>query len=92
MLTYKDCLELSGLLQEEVDAIAEHEHIPEIVALEEGHYLVECEDGVPCLRRMILDDIRTAEEKGDLAHAKKLKLVLWHFMETHPLNPKNRPQ
>jgi hypothetical protein len=33
MLTYDDCLALSGLTTEEVAAIAAHEHVPEIVAL-----------------------------------------------------------
>jgi hypothetical protein len=35
-----DCLELCELSEEEVRAIAEHEHIPEVVALELGDYLI----------------------------------------------------
>lgn len=33
---------------------------------------------------MILDDIAQARARGDLQHAAKLKLVLKHFVETHP--------
>ena len=40
MLTLEDCIELSDLSEEEILAIAEHEHIPEMVAVELGAYLV----------------------------------------------------
>jgi hypothetical protein len=84
MLTYEDCVGLSDLTEEEVEAIAEHEHIPEIVAAELGSYLVHTEGGVPKIRRIILEDIEMAEQKGDTKHAVTLKLVLKHFVDTHP--------
>lgn len=84
MLTYDDCLALCGLEEEEVAAIARHEHLPEIVALELAAYLVEHEGGEPCLKRMIIDDIADAEAAGDLARMQKLRLVLRHFLRTHP--------
>lgn len=87
MLTLKDCIALCDLTEEEVAAIAEHEHIPMIVAAELGNYLVHSPEGVPMIRRFILDDIRTAEERGDTAHVRLLKLVLWHFIQTHPDSP-----
>ena len=34
MLTIQDCIELSELTEEEILAIAEHEHIPEMAAIE----------------------------------------------------------
>jgi len=37
MLTLDDCIELSELTEEEILAIAEHEHVPEMVALERGN-------------------------------------------------------
>jgi hypothetical protein len=84
VLTLEDCIALSELTAEEVDAIAEHEHLPEIIAAELGNYLVHCADGTVRIRRMIGDDIATAQAHGDHAHAAKLKLVLKHFLETHP--------
>jgi len=36
MLTREDCLALCELSEDEVAAIAEHEHVPEIVAMEMG--------------------------------------------------------
>lgn len=84
MLTLQDCIELSDLTEEEILAIAEHEHIPEIVATELGSYLVHNPDGVPHLKRMILEDIEKAKARDDLEHALKLRLVLAHFIRSHP--------
>ncbi|MGF1607879.1 MAG: hypothetical protein ACFCUQ_00675 [Kiloniellales bacterium] len=83
MLTLQDCIALSDLTEEEILAIAEHEHIPEIVAAELGCYLVHSPDGVPRLKRMILEDIENAKARGDLEHALKLRLVLAHFIRSH---------
>ncbi|MGQ0662923.1 MAG: hypothetical protein ACT4P2_04935 [Pseudomonadota bacterium] len=84
MLTLKDCLSLCGLTEEEVLAIAEHERVPELVAAELGNYLMRRPDGVPVIRRMIVDDIAAAEARGKPQHAAKLKLVLKQFCDTHP--------
>lgn len=84
MLTYEDCVALSELTEEEIAAIQEHEHLPAIVAAELGAYLLHSPDGVPCLKRMILDDIEAARARQDWEHALKLRLVLRHFVLTHP--------
>lgn len=86
MLTLQDCIGLCDLSEEEIEAIAEHEHIPEIIATELAQYLVHSPGGVPMLKRMILDDIAAARAREDWAHALKLRLVLRHFVETHPNN------
>ena len=84
MLTYEDCVGLSDLTPDEVAAIAEHEHIPEIVAAELGSYLVHTDSGVPRIRRIILDDIELAQQRGDTHHMLVLKMALKHFVDTHP--------
>lgn len=84
MLTFEDCIALSDLTQEEIEAIAEHDHIPEMLALEFGHYLIELPDGERRVRRLILDDIEIAQRSCHFTHSAKLKLVLKHFIETHP--------
>lgn len=95
MLTLDDCIALCDLSEEEIEAIMEHEHVPEIVAVEMAQYLTTCADGEQCLKRMILDDIEAAEARGDRDHAWKLRMVLRHFIRTHPalqerLNGKNQ--
>jgi len=84
MLTLEDCIGLSDLTEDEIDAIAEHEHLPEIIATELGNYLVHSPEGIPMLRKMILDDISAAVKREDWEHALKLRLVLRHFIQTHP--------
>lgn len=84
MLTYEDCVALSDLTPEEIDAISEHEHIPAVVAAELGNYLLHTEDGIPVLKSMILDDIAAARACGNWQHALELRLVLRHFVRTHP--------
>lgn len=84
MLTIDDCIALSDLSEEEVAAIAEHDHIPTMLALELGHYLLEVPGGGLRIRRIILEDIETARNAGHYAHSARLKMVLQHFIETHP--------
>jgi len=84
MLTWEDCLALCELSEDEIAAIAEHEHLPQMAAVEFGNYLVHSPEGVAMIRRIILDDIAEARRRNDLAHAAKLKLVLRHFIHSHP--------
>ncbi|MFN0316678.1 MAG: hypothetical protein ACKVQA_16775 [Burkholderiales bacterium] len=83
MLTLQDCIELSGLTEEEVLAIAEHEHIPEIIAAELGNYLIQTPAGEKRVKAMIADDMRAARERGDHKHLLELKLCLRHYLEHH---------
>lgn len=84
MLTREDCIGLCDLDEAEIEAIAEHEHVPLIIAAELGNYLVHCDDGVPRIRRMILDDIAHCLTRGEDERARRLKLVLFHFARNHP--------
>lgn len=89
MLSYVDCVGFSELTEEEIEAVAEHEHVPEIVAAELGNYLVQTPEGVPMLKRIICDDIEEAMRQGDKERTLHLKLVLKHFIETHPEHTKD---
>ena len=84
MLCYQDCVELSDLTEEEIEAIAQHEHLPEMAALELGSYLVHTAEGIPMIKRIIVDDIEEARRRGHDQKALQLKLVLKHFVDTHP--------
>ena len=83
MLTLQDCIELSDLNEEEILAIAEHEHIPEMLAVEMGNYLAHTPSGEKRIKRMIVDDIDHARETGNVKHAAVLKSVLKHFVTEH---------
>ena len=83
MLTYEECLDMSDITQDEVSAIAEHEHADPMIALAIGQYLC-CHEGESKIQKIILDDIKHAEKMGNKEHAIVLKKVLSHFIATHP--------
>lgn len=83
MLCLHDCLSLSDLTEEEILAIAEHEHIPEIAALEFGNFLLHTPTGEARIREMIEDDIVEARRRGDRVHVRALKSVLDRFVSCH---------
>lgn len=84
MLTFEDCLAFAELSEAEINAIAQHERLPELAALELGNYLLHTPDGLPRIRRIILDDIESAEAAGNPQRVLLLKATLHHFAETHP--------
>lgn len=84
MLTLKDCIELCDCDEEEIRAIAEHEHMPEMLAVELAHYLEHSSEGIPTIRRFIIDDIRVAEVRGDNEKVEQMRLALKHFVARHP--------
>jgi hypothetical protein len=83
MLTLQDCIALSDLTPEEVEAIAEERHLPTIVAAELGAYLVHTPTGEAQIRAMIRDHLAQARAAGDLARTARLKAVLRHFVAEH---------
>ena len=74
---------MSGLTEEEVDALAEHEHIPEVAAAALGAYLLHRDHGAERIAGMIRDDIREALARKDRAHARELLMALRHFLTEH---------
>ena len=84
MLSLEDCIALCGLTEEEVLAIAEHEHIPEMAAAEMGNYLVQTPEGEMRIKAIIRDDIAHARARGERNRELALRLVLHHYLEGHP--------
>jgi hypothetical protein len=81
MIALEDCIALCGLTEEEVLALAEHEHLPEVVACALGDYLLHQEHGPERIRDMIVDDVRAAQARGDREHVRTLLHVLHHYAE-----------
>jgi hypothetical protein len=80
MLSLEDCIALSGLTEDEILAIAEHEHIPEIAAAELGNYLSRSPDGRLTIKSMIRDDIQAAAARGERDRVLALKIVLRNYV------------
>ena len=85
MLTLEDCIAFSELTEEEILAIADHEHIPEMVAAEMGNYLVHSPSGEIRVRAIIVDDIKESERSGDRTRVIVLKLILKRYLGEHPV-------
>lgn len=84
MLSLEDCLALCELSEEEVLAIAHHEHLPEIAAAELGNYLVHTPEGEMRIKAIIRDDLAEARACGDRMRELALKLMLRNFVLQHP--------
>jgi hypothetical protein len=83
MISFEDCVSLCGLSPEEVSAIAEHEHIPEVAATALASYLGNQKHGPEQIRTMIVDDIRAALGERRIAHAAMLFSVLQDYLLNH---------
>lgn len=86
MLTYEECVSYADLTPDEVAAIAEHEHVPDMVACELGDNLVRNHDGLCQIRRFMEEDIAHAQSIRHFAHARHLSRVLDNFASHHPMN------
>ena len=84
MISLEDCFGLCGLDENEVTAISEHEHIPDIAAAALASYLLTQPHGGETVRTMIIDDIHKALDEGRVRHAAELFMALRHFLEHHP--------
>ena len=84
MISLEDCIAFSGLSEDEVAAVGEHEHIPQIAACALADYLLKQPHGDEAIRRMIVDDIQQALSAGRIKHAQELFMALRHFLEGHP--------
>ena len=70
MLSYRDCLDMAAVTEDESAAIARHEHIPAIVALELGHNLLASEAGRKRLQEMIVSTVIAAQATAAARPAK----------------------
>jgi hypothetical protein len=84
MISLQDCLALCDLTPDEVAAIGEHEHVPEIIATSLGSYLLHTAYGAEKVRDIIIDDIQYAVSQHDIPHARHLVGVLREFLHEHP--------
>ncbi len=83
MLTLDDIKGMCECTEEEIEAIAMHESVPDAIASEMAAYLIHSPDGIPRIRRIIIDDIEFARRKGDEQQVKLLNDVLMHFVANH---------
>lgn len=84
MITMEDCIAFSGLTEEEILAVAEHEHISGSAAVTLAQYLSRQDGGFDKVGVMIVDDIKAAQSQKKMGHVQELLHVLHHFLKAHP--------
>ena len=84
MISIEDLIGMSELTRGEVEAIAEHFHLPDALACEIGARLADEPGGFNKIRDIILETLHEAEARDDTAHAEELRLVLKRFCLDHP--------
>ena len=84
MISLADCIAMCGLDEDQVLAIAEHEHVPEIVAAGLAQYMLRSSRGSVAIRDMIIEDVRCAQQRADKPHVRHLLHVLHHYLRDHP--------
>lgn len=92
MISIEDCIAMCGLDDNEIAAISEHEHIPEIAAAALAGYLLNRPDGGVIIRQMIIDDIHRALDGGHIKHASELFRALQHLLEYHAAAQQGLPE
>lgn len=85
MLSLDECIGMSELTEDELAVIADHEHVPVIVAAELGYALLKTPKGLFVLRGYIIDVLEQAKLAGKRDKAKRLELVLTRFNAAHPV-------
>ena len=85
MLSLHDCIAMSGLSEDEIAIVAEHEHLSMIVAVELGNTLLETPKGLFTLRGYIIDVLEQAKLAGQRDKARRVDLVLTRFVAAHPV-------
>jgi hypothetical protein len=83
VISLEDCLALCGLTEQEVLALAEHEHVPEIAAAALGPYLINQPKGLPDHARHARREYRWTCQRGDERHAMEPAATLQHFINSH---------
>ena len=84
MITLQDCIALCGLNEAEVLAIAEHEHVPEVVAAAIAETLLKQQHGIEKVRHIIIENIKAGHARGDERHVRELLVCLKTFLNEHP--------
>ena len=90
MLNLTDCIDMSDLSAKEIAVIAEHEHVPEIIAAELGCKLIQTPAGRVLLKNYIHDNLVHARARHLDEKARELRLLLRKFERAHPARERAR--
>ena len=84
MILLEDLIGFCDLTRDDVQAIPEHEHVAEPVAVVLGSCLLQSGCGCEQIRDMLMDNLRAAVRQHDVPHARRVVSTLRHFLHEHP--------
>jgi hypothetical protein len=83
ILTVQECVDMSELSNEAIRAIAEHEHIPEVVAAELGQDMLKTAGGIAEIERILEENLELAVQAGEQDKINDRKRVLERFIASY---------
>jgi hypothetical protein len=83
MLTAQECVDMSELSNEAIRAIAEHEHIPEVVAAELGQEMLKTARGIAEIERILEENLGLAVQACEQDKINDRKRVLERFIASY---------
>lgn len=87
MLTLRDCIDFADMDADELLAIARHEHLPDIVALEKAATFLQEDWGAPAVRQMVMEEVERRIAHGDAANHAALQDALATLQKCFELHP-----
>jgi hypothetical protein len=85
MISLDECIGMSGLQEEEVAVVAEHEHLPLMVAAELAQTLLDTPKGLYALHVMFQDRLAALAAGRDRAKERQLASLYAQFRSRHPV-------
>ncbi len=84
MLTLRDCLDFCDLSEDLVDAIAEHDHLPPILATELATCLAGAPGGLLVIHSYLRDNAAASQHCRDCDRRERVAETLVRFEQAHP--------
>jgi hypothetical protein len=85
MISLDECIGMSGLQEEEVAVVAEHEHVPLMIAAELAQTLLETPKGLYRLHGMFQDRLAVLAAGRDRAKERQIANLYAQFRVRHPV-------
>lgn len=83
MLTLQDCIGICGLNPDQVEAIADHEHLNMIIAAEWAECMLDRPDGTMIVRHVLEDEAAQCRAAGDFMRSRRYQVGLSDFNRSH---------
>jgi hypothetical protein len=84
MLTLRDCIDFSGLTDEQLEAVARHEHLSLVVAAEWVEEMAECDEGCRKLAAILAEELADERKMREFGLAGHTRHALMEFLASHP--------